>query len=241
MNPVIRIPDKIYERLQRHAVPFVDNPATVVEKLLDFYESQGTEQSPSAIIQARETSARYSSSNNVKISEGVAKNLFLVPAIQENARASIEKTVGLDEAEPYLTKERYLALKHSLEGRLSFYCWATTRNRVSVFNEMRPGDIAVLTIKGSGLFTHYGKIIYTFTSEQLGEYIWPVAPSHPWKYIYVFDEIHPLRIDKRELVSTLGFQSTYVVPGIIRVSPSRVSRIENRYGSIESFLQALNK
>lgn len=40
MMPVIRIPDSVYERLQRHATPFVDTPATVIEKLLDAYETK---------------------------------------------------------------------------------------------------------------------------------------------------------------------------------------------------------
>jgi hypothetical protein len=38
MMPVIRIPDLVFERLQTIAKPFVDTPASVIEKLLDFYE-----------------------------------------------------------------------------------------------------------------------------------------------------------------------------------------------------------
>ena len=37
--PVIRIPDPVFERLQAIATPLVDSPASVIEKLLDFYES----------------------------------------------------------------------------------------------------------------------------------------------------------------------------------------------------------
>lgn len=39
MSPVIRISDEIFGRLQKHATPLVDTPASVVEKLLDYYES----------------------------------------------------------------------------------------------------------------------------------------------------------------------------------------------------------
>lgn len=39
MMPVIRIPDPVFERLQTLAKPFVDTPGSVIEKLLDFYES----------------------------------------------------------------------------------------------------------------------------------------------------------------------------------------------------------
>jgi len=38
--PVIRIPDPVFERLQHIAKPFVDTPATVIERLLDFYEGR---------------------------------------------------------------------------------------------------------------------------------------------------------------------------------------------------------
>src|ERR1700731_2854008 len=39
MTPVIRISDEIFQRLQLLATPLVDTPATVVQKLLDSYES----------------------------------------------------------------------------------------------------------------------------------------------------------------------------------------------------------
>ena len=40
MMPVIRISDSLYERLQKHAVPFVDTPATVIERWGEAYERQ---------------------------------------------------------------------------------------------------------------------------------------------------------------------------------------------------------
>jgi len=40
MAPVIRIPDDVFRRLQRHAVPFEDTPASVIGRLLDFYDSE---------------------------------------------------------------------------------------------------------------------------------------------------------------------------------------------------------
>ena len=42
MMPVIRISDPVFERLQSIATPLVDTPGSVVEKLLDFYESHQT-------------------------------------------------------------------------------------------------------------------------------------------------------------------------------------------------------
>jgi hypothetical protein len=41
MMPVIRIPDDTFRRLQGLATPLVDTPASVIDKLLDFHESNG--------------------------------------------------------------------------------------------------------------------------------------------------------------------------------------------------------
>ena len=39
MSPVIRVSDSIYKRLEAQAIGF-DNPSSVIERLIDFYESQ---------------------------------------------------------------------------------------------------------------------------------------------------------------------------------------------------------
>lgn len=41
MAPVIRISEETFRRLQKYAVPLVDTPAAVVEKLIGFCESHG--------------------------------------------------------------------------------------------------------------------------------------------------------------------------------------------------------
>jgi hypothetical protein len=47
MSVEISIPDNLYARLQRLATPFVDTPASVIERLLDHYEEgQGSSNRP---------------------------------------------------------------------------------------------------------------------------------------------------------------------------------------------------
>ena len=38
MSPIIRISEPVYDRLQSIAVPFIDTPASVIERLIDLYE-----------------------------------------------------------------------------------------------------------------------------------------------------------------------------------------------------------
>ena len=40
MSPVVRIPDDLFKRLQRHAVPLVDTTANVIARMADAYEAQ---------------------------------------------------------------------------------------------------------------------------------------------------------------------------------------------------------
>lgn len=51
--PVIRIPDPVFERLQSIAKPFVDTPASVIERLLDFYQGGGTQPQPPKVGDSR--------------------------------------------------------------------------------------------------------------------------------------------------------------------------------------------
>jgi len=48
-----------------------------------------------------------------------------------------------------------------------------------------------------------------------------------------------INIPKEKLVSALGYDQGYVVPGIIRVSSERVQNIINLYGNISKFISAL--
>ena len=38
MSPIIRISDESFARLQKHATPFIDTPAIVIERMLDYYD-----------------------------------------------------------------------------------------------------------------------------------------------------------------------------------------------------------
>src|SRR5258705_5965451 len=53
MSPVVRIPEESYQRLQKLATPFVDSPASVIDRLLDFYEKKNGVAKP-AVVQTVE-------------------------------------------------------------------------------------------------------------------------------------------------------------------------------------------
>ncbi len=53
--PVVRIPGPVFERLQTFATPLIDTPATVIEKLLNFYEAHQDRNQRAATRPARST------------------------------------------------------------------------------------------------------------------------------------------------------------------------------------------
>ncbi|MBW2307970.1 MAG: hypothetical protein JRG73_13675 [Deltaproteobacteria bacterium] len=49
MSRVIRISESIFQRLQKLAIPLEDTPASVIEKLLDFYDSRDKQAGPTQV------------------------------------------------------------------------------------------------------------------------------------------------------------------------------------------------
>ncbi|RYD85660.1 MAG: hypothetical protein EOP84_01770 [Verrucomicrobiaceae bacterium] len=50
MSTPIELPEALFKRLQRYAVPFVDTPVSVIERIVDFYEARNGETSDSATV-----------------------------------------------------------------------------------------------------------------------------------------------------------------------------------------------
>ncbi len=54
MTQVIRVPDRLFARLQSHGIPFVDTPADVIERLLDSYELSSHPDTRTATVEIEE-------------------------------------------------------------------------------------------------------------------------------------------------------------------------------------------
>ena len=234
MSRVIRISDSIFARLQNLSTPLVDTPASVIERILDHYEETHGDSVSASVI------SRSSGSGSPKpmVSE---VGLYLAPANEENLGATIMRSKPLSVAEEHLTHEQYTALKGSLKGASEFRCWAMTKNSRSKFNSMMQGDWVLFTSKGTGRFTFSARVIYKVESVSLGNALWSVVPSLPWQLIYFLDEVTRINLPKEDLVTALGYDEGYVVPGILRVSPARTQTVIDQYGGISEFVSSLNQ
>lgn len=229
MSKVIRISDTIFSRLQQYSTPLVDTPASVIERVLDYYEKSHRFE--------KRSSTSHSPTNTKQEVNKIG--LYLAPASKENLETTIIKSKPLIVAKSNLSQEQFKALEHGLKGKEKIHCWAMTKNSRSKFNAMNKGDLVLFTSKGTGRFSYIAKVIYKLESALLGEALWSVVPGLPWELIYFLEDINRINVPKEKLVSALGYDQGYVVPGIVRVSSERVQNIINVYGSIPKLISAL--
>ena len=65
-------------------------------------------------------------------------------------------------------------------------------------------------------------------------------PGLPWELIYFLEDVTHINVLKESLVSALGYDQGYVVPGIVRVSSERVKNVVDVYGSIPDLIKNLS-
>jgi hypothetical protein len=165
-------------------------------------------------------------------------NLFLVPTTRENLRASIQKAIPIETARECLTDSQFELLARAIAPAKEFRCWATREAGKGVFLQMTPGDIVLMTQKGTGRFNLRARVLTKLVSEPLGQRIWPGGSLLPWEFIYVLDDLRPLDIKKARLITALRYQPGFWVPGHIRVSPEKLRDAMWTFGTLEGLLDA---
>lgn len=228
MSKVIRIEDEIFGRLQNHAEPFVDTPSSVIEKLLNYYES--------SLSKTEMTHAHTSQGRK----ENPMRNIFLAPASEENLRKTIMGSVSLTSIAHLLSEGELQVLRSSAKSSEALNCWAMTEGSRSKFNEMTPGDLVLFTVKDSKKFQYSGEVVAKIDSEKLGGFLWDFVPTKPWKLVYFLGNIQAVNIDKTRLVTALGYNKNFVVPGITKVNPIARDTILAQHGTIKSFIDSID-
>jgi len=228
MSKVIRISNETFSRLQNLAEPFVDTPASVIEKLLDKYESR-----LSMNNRIHEADMNF----NVLLEE----NLFLAPADKKNIKLSIQKRVRTDDVLSFLNGTEQEELKSILKEVDSFNCWAMTESKRATFDSMKEGDLVLLSEKNTGKFNYVGSIKGKIESKTLGKNLWSFTPAKPWSLIYILDNLKSVNIDKQEMVMALGYNKSYRVPGVIKVQKESLESATRLHGDIEGLIDSLNR
>lgn len=163
-------------------------------------------------------------------------SLYLVPATRENLERSIEKGVAPDEVAPHIPESELLEIQSRARTE-GIRCWAMTAHNRSFFNAMQPGDIVLLTEKGTRVFTHFAQVTYKLKSQPLGDALWPFRGDNAWELIYFLRNIRRIHVPKSEFVTKLGYKANYEVAGTLRVPDDRIETFELLHGPLTEFLE----
>jgi hypothetical protein len=238
MSKVIRISEETFIRLQEHAEPLVDTPATVIERLLDFYERQ--RRRPENFRRGEVT--RYMTDAMLSEPFGdfeyppIVPSLFLAPASQEHVEATVERSVPYAKAERLILPRQRIQLKRAVEDASTFHCYGMSEGNRAVFESMRPGDYVLITVARSGQYNVLARIVTKFESEQLGKELWPDQQEEALSLIYAIEDVQSVTIDRAKLNKALGYSPRYSLKGAMRVDPKRLEPQLVRFGSVEGML-----
>ncbi|MFV1980997.1 MAG: hypothetical protein ACC655_07585 [Rhodothermia bacterium] len=192
MSKVIRISEETFIRLQEHAEPLVDTPATVIDRLLEFYERQQRKpENPRRMLAARLTGSdsfvmesRLSAPLASTYMAGdvfgdfdyptITPSLFLAPASRDHVEATVQRTVPYAKAERFILPRQRIQLKRAIEDASTFHCYGMSESDRPVFESMRPGDHVLIMVARSIELNFLARIATKFESEELGRELWPV-------------------------------------------------------------------
>ncbi|WP_224249979.1 HNH endonuclease [Hyalangium gracile] len=161
-------------------------------------------------------------------------SLYFVPANRQNLELSIEQDVPPERLAPFVPDDviREIQDRAGMEG---IRCWAMTPTKRSIFDAMHPGDIVLMSEKGTRRFTHCAQVTFKLESKALGDDLWPIRGEKSWELIYFLRNIRRVSIPKAEFVIRFGYQPNFDVAGATLVSTERVRDFEARHGPIEDW------
>ncbi len=162
-------------------------------------------------------------------------SLYFAPANRKNLECSIEREVPPTRIAPHVPSSTLQEIQ-ARAGMEGIRCWAMTRNGRSHFDAMQPGDIVLLSEKGTKRFTHYAQVTFKLVNKALGDDLWPVKGENSWELIYFLRNIRHISIPKSELVTKFDYQPNFDVPGITPVQDHRVQAFEAKHGPLEDWL-----
>jgi hypothetical protein len=163
-------------------------------------------------------------------------NLILFPATRENLFTSVIKSVSLGYAGEYLTPQTFAQLEQVVGEKGKFYWWAVTKERKSIFHKAQANDDVLFAENGSGLFSLWTKIIYKLHSSPFGNHLWTISSKLPWEYIFILRESKGISVNKKSLLTKLGFAADFWLPGAVMVNQDNYVKALKQVGGLSQLI-----
>jgi len=174
------------------------------------------------------------------------QNVWIIVAAGDEARKhlkkSIENPVSISEIIKNLPKEQIDAIRRILGDANYCYMWGSVpgRGNTTRWERMEKGDICLIYTKDEKrpLFKYWAKILGKLRSKKLAEMVWGKDRSgNTWELIYFLTEPKEIYLPKEEFNEIMGYSSNYTPQGLVGISRERLSRVLEKYLTIERFLQ----
>ena len=171
-------------------------------------------------------------------------NLFLVPADENNLRATIKQLVLFSRVQSLIPQSALDQLRQRTDNNNGFYCWAMKRTSQNRFNKMNDGDIVILKPNGQnqneGYFKYKGRVIFKTACPDLGRLLWPTDSG--WNLVYFFGNIKKIKIKHSVLAQKLHYEQRIspTLPGTFPVARGKILRYIPD-GNIDNFLDSIDE
>jgi hypothetical protein len=166
------------------------------------------------------------------------KQVFLAPRSGEQSAENFKKTIegGYKKSDllPVLKEED----RNALSQEEIFFIWGNRPGGRAPWERMEKDDYVFFYQHGN--ITYVGKMLYKTHNKELADKLWgPYTKGNIteyWEYIYFLHNMVEVNIDYSILKGLAGYKANAVVQGFQSYRNEGIQKINEKYGSIENFI-----
>ncbi len=172
------------------------------------------------------------------MAQGPESQLFVIVASGSRPRANVKRSIALsvpdDLCEAYLSTQFLDYLRQeSNDGRI--YAWGTKRTNKAPWDRLRSDDPVL--VYQNGVYTYFTRILSWAHDPSFAKALWENDVDDNgntilFEYVFFLDQPMEMQVPAEALDGYVPRQQ-----GFSRISPEKVSQIEDDFGSLDAFLQ----
>jgi len=162
--------------------------------------------------------------------------IFLAPRSNETSNKNFKSTilagVPYEFLEPYLDEQE----KQIIESLTVVRVWGNKESLRSRWEKMQPGD--VILFYGKGVFYYSARVLLTKFNPELARELWgPDEEGRLWSCLFFVSKPKDIKIPIKVIQELAEYEPTWDrVQGFMPLSEEGVKAIEEKFGSVESFV-----
>ncbi len=157
---------------------------------------------------------------------------------------TIENGFTLDSIQGFLSPSMIKALK-AIYGDENIKAWGAVPGPQNIrnWNNMQIGD--KILIYRNGNYEYYATVSFKLHNQDLAKQLWKtnIYSEHEetWEYIYLLKDLTEISVPTKEFNDLIGYAENYIPQGFTPISQERVDYINDKFLSIDGFLNSLEE